>query len=124
MHFGRNFKEAFDGRTQHESQGHAYHANAGVAEQRGVDEVGKIFPIVSGGVLGNVANDGGANAEIEKTVVAGYGEDHHPDPEAGIAQVMQDERRKENADHHVDRERGPARANVFQDLSFFQLTHE
>ena len=65
-----------------------------------------------------------ADAEIEQAVVVSHGEDQHPDSESSVAQPMQDERRKENADHHVDGERGPARTDVFQNLSFFKLQHE
>jgi hypothetical protein len=124
MHSGRNAKQVFNGRTQQGGQRHAHHANAGVGKQGGVDELSELFAIARSRVLGNVANDGGADAEIEQAVVAGHGEDQHPDSESSVAQVMQNERRKENADHHVDGKREPARSDVLQNLSFFKLQHQ
>ena len=124
MHSGRNLEEALHRRTQDRGQHHTHHTDAGVAEKSGIDELREFFAIASRRVLGNVANDGGADAEVEQAVVTGHGEDQHPDSESRITQVMQDERRKENADQYVDGERGPARTHVLQDLSFFKLQHE
>ncbi len=90
MHSRRNLKHVFNERTRPGGQRHAYHANARVAEQGGVDELSEFFTIVGGSVLGNVANDGRADPQVEQSVVAGHGEDQNPDSGGGIAEVVQD----------------------------------
>jgi hypothetical protein len=58
-----------------------------------------------------------------EAVVAGHRENHHPDSEGGIAQTVQNKRRKKDPDGDIDGQRRPAGANVFQDLPFFILPH-
>ena len=104
MQLGRDLGEdVADVERKHQRDQHAESANAAVGEQAGVDELGKILNVVSGGEFRNVAHNRRADTEVEEPVVAGDGKDEDPDAERGVAQPVQNKGRQENADGNVGR---------------------
>src|SRR5262249_2949565 len=107
---GRNSEQGVHVTAHRNCNGHGEHPNGGVSSQTGVDDAGKPFDVVSRGVSGNVADDRGPDAQVEKAVVAGDGKDQYPGPERRIAKAMQDKRGEKDSNQNVDSQAEPAGA--------------
>ena len=73
--------------------------------------------------LGNIANDGGADAEIEETVITRKRKNENPDAESGVSQTVQNEWRQEESNYYIDAQGKPIRTYVLDDLPFFKCAH-
>src|SRR5581483_7962302 len=89
-------------------------AHAGVGEQARIDQAGELVLVTSRLELRNIADQRGADSEIEDAVIPGQGKNQDPQAKSFVAKMMQDERRQEEADRYVDGKAAPARNNVLQ----------
>src|SRR5262249_26179066 len=91
---GRNMEKPVEVDASYDRDQQARDAYTGVGEHGAVEQRGNLFNVVRSSVFRDVANDRGADAEIKNAVVAGYRKDENPDPERGIAQSVENERRE------------------------------
>src|SRR5438445_621417 len=76
------------------------------------------------GILGDVADDGRADSQVKKSIVARNRKNQDPKSKRMISKTMQNVRGKKDAHQYVDSKREPTGANVLQDLDPVKCFHE
>ena len=83
-----------------------------IAKKTRVDQTGEAIILGRESILGDVLNDGGANAKVKKAVIIGNRENQNPDAEGIVSQPVQDEGGKKKPDQNRHGESKPVRADV------------
>ena len=105
----------------HQGDNHGHGADGRVACKTRVDEFRQALRIAGCGICRDVADYGGANAQVEQSVVTSHGKNQNPDSKGGIAQAMQDKGREKDSNQNTNSQAEPAGADILND---FSLAHQ
>ena len=109
------------GGEQRDAQGR--NSDGAIAEHSRIYQSVQFGVVLGSGKLGDVANNGRTNAEVEQPVIAGNRKDQDPESVGVVPKAMKDERGEKDSDHNIQTQREPGGSDVSQDLAFIEL-HE